>query len=204
MPFRGSNLLGGHAGLPQAPRGDGNVGLWGALPCSMAHSWITPSPARGRKQGGSQRSSRRGSRAGLPQAPRGDGNSGVQPYMVASLSWITPSPARGRKRGHGSRPPPFFAGWITPSPARGRKPKNPQANTHKASHCWITPSPARGRKPSHPGAGAGPKGTLDYPKPREGTETHQESFPIHMNVFPLDYPKPREGTETHSKQKLPS
>ena len=179
MPFRGSNLLGGHAGLPQAPRGDGNVGLWGALPCSMAHSWITPSPARGRKQGGSQRSSRRGSRAGLPQAPRGDGNSGVQPYMVASLSWITPSPARGRKRGHGSRPPPFFAGWITPSPARGRK-------------------------PSHPGAGAGPKGTLDYPKPREGTETHQESFPIHMNVFPLDYPKPREGTETHSKQKLPS
>ena len=38
---------------------------------------------------------------------------------------------------------------------------------------------------------------LNYPKPREGTETRHLASASFLSLFLLNYPKPREGTETH-------
>ena len=39
---------------------------------------------------------------------------------------------------------------------------------------------------------------LNYPKPREGTETHGFRALVDGHLPQLNYPKPREGTETYS------
>ena len=42
-----------------------------------------------------------------------------------------------------------------------------------------------------------PSALLNYPKPREGTETRLSGFvALLVNCSRLNYPKPREGTET--------
>ena len=38
--------------------------------------------------------------------------------------------------------------------------------------------------------------SLNYPKPREGTETGAQPGRAHRRRAQLNYPKPREGTET--------
>ena len=40
------------------------------------------------------------------------------------------------------------------------------------------------------------QGKLNYPKPREGTETVFRPSRVPKSLMVLNYPKPREGTET--------
>ena len=58
------------------------------------------------------------------------------------------------------------------------------------------PKPREGTETHYPGVILRFNGVLDYPKPREGTETRSLAMLSILPPLKLDYPKPREGTET--------